>query len=196
MELEDSLKCEDSYVMSSVIQNVSTLSMTMMQNDDESQNFVFPQSPDHTQRSKNLDVHSAVQLKVPNFPQNLAEPSQDPQSDKKLKVIKVEVEFLKKSIDYLKSVLAQKSVKVSNKDEKIEKLDKVIEKQKKKLKDLKNRMKFQGVKLAQLETRIPAYFDHLEKGKDRVVGTGKQNLGKISLKRSKGMSNSPRGKQF
>ena len=196
MELEDSLKCEDSYIMSSVIQNVSALSMTMIRNEDESQNFVFPQSPDHTQRPKNLDIHTAVQLKVPNSHQNESAPSQDPQADKKLKVIKVEVEFLKKSIDYLKGVLAQKSVKVSNKDEKIEKLDKVIEKQKKKLKDLKNRMKFQGVKLAQLETRIPAYFDNLEKGKNRVDGTGKQGLGKVSIKRSKGMSNSPRGKQF
>jgi peptidoglycan hydrolase CwlO-like protein len=196
MDLEDSLKCEDSEVMSSVIQNISALSMNMIHHEDESQNFVFPQSPNHSERVKNLDVHTAVQLKVPNFPDSGLEPSQDPQTDKKLKVIKVEVEFLKKSIDYLKSVLAQKSVKVSSKDEKIEKLDKVIEKQKKKLKDLKNRMKFQGCKLAQLEARIPEFFYKMEKGKNGGDGVGKQGLGKISIKKSKGLSNSPRGKQF
>ena len=198
MELEDSLKCEDSEVMSSVIQNISALSMNMFQPEDESQNFVFPQSPNQNERPRYLDVHTAVQLKVPNFPDSELEPPQVPQADQKLKVIKVEVEFLKKSIDYLKSVLVQKSIKVSSKDEKIEKLDKVIEKQKKKLKDLKNRMKFQGCKLAQLEARIPEYFDKLEKGKEggSGVGVGKQGLGKISIKKSKGMSNSPRGKQF
>jgi hypothetical protein len=202
MELEDSLKCDESEGMSSIIQNVSALSMSMLQPEDESQNFIFPQTPispnsaEPSERLKDLDIHNTIQLKIPNFPEIGIESSQEAKTDKKLKVIKVEVEFLKKSIDYLKSVLAQKSQKVSSKDEKIEKLDKVIEKQKKKLKDLKNRMSFQGCKLAQLEARIPAYFQMMDKGKGLEDRKGDQRggLGKISIKKSKVMSTSPKGK--
>lgn len=199
MEFEDSLKCDESEGMSSIIQNVSALSMTMLRPEDECQNFVFPQTPgspnsaEPSERPKNLDIHNTIQLKIP---ESGIESSQEAKADKKLKVIKVEVEFLKKSIDYLKSILAQKSLKVSSKDEKIDKLDKVIEKQKKKLKDLKNRMTFQGCKLAQLEARVPAYFEMMEKGKgleDRK-GELRAGLGKISMKKSKIMSTSPRGK--
>ena len=159
MELEDSLKSESSEKMSSIIQYISTLSLTMNL-EDESQIFVFPQSP---KNEKQRNISHSLYKSIPDCSESKIQDAEDFENEQKLKTIRVEVEFLKQSIDYLKNILTQKTQKVQNKDEKISKLEKVIEKQMKKLKDLNSRIKFQGSKLAQLEIRVPAYFEKVEK---------------------------------
>ena len=185
MDPEDSLFSEGSEKMSSIIQYISTLSLTMNL-EDESQTFEFPQSPNN---AKLLDISRSPYKSIPDCSESKVQDTEDFENEQKLKTIKVEVEFLKQSIDYLKNVLTQKSQKVQSKDEKICKLEKVIGKQKKKLKDLNSRIKFQGSKLAQLEIRVPAYFEKVEKIEKPEK---KSVLGKISLKKSKISSSSPK----
>lgn len=183
MELEDSLISNTSEKKSSIIQCISALSLTMNL-EDESQTFVFPQSPN---REKTQEISQTFCRDISDFTEIKMQENEDLENEQKLKKIKVEVDFLKQSIDYLKNILSQKSQKVSKKDEKIAKLEQVIEKQKKKLKDLNSRIKFQACKLAQLEAKVPAYFELSEKSE-------KSALGKISIKKKKVSSSSPKVK--
>jgi uncharacterized protein (DUF3084 family) len=206
MESEDSLHQEESERQTTVIQNISTLDLTLDSQLEESQNFIFPQSTEPiidklTQiRSQN---HSNNEVKLPEFPESNLNIYQNELTERNLKIISVEIDFLKQSACYLQSQLSTKSLEIQTKDEKIQKLEKIIEKQKQKLKDLKSRVKFQEGKLGKLESRLPAYQDLVEKYKAQQVSQVELDekfnklegaVSKFEIKKNKFTSSSPRMK--
>ena len=98
MDPEDSLFSEGSEKMSSIIQYISTLSLTMNL-EDESQTFEFPQSPNN---AKLLNISRSPYKSIPDCSESKVQDTEDFENEQKLKTIKVEVDFLKQSIDYLK----------------------------------------------------------------------------------------------
>lgn len=205
MESEEHLKYEESGKQTTVIQNISTLDLTLNQHiDEESQNFVFPHSSEPAIEKLTYnrnDIRDDIEIKIPEFRENYADPYRSELNERNMKIITVEIEFLKQSARYLQSQLSNKSLEIQMKDENIEKLEKIIEKQKKKLKDLKSKVKFQESKLSKLETKLPAYQDLVEKYKSQQISQIELDkkcsklegvVTRIDLKKSKITSLSPR----
>ena len=154
MESEENLEFEESERQNTVIQNISTLDLTLNQHvDEESQNFVFPHSTEPVIEKLTYnrnDIGDDIEVKMPEFRESHTDLYRNELNDRNMKIITVEIEFLKQSARYLQSQLSNKSLEIQMKDENIEKLEKIIEKQKKKLKDLKSKVKFQDSKLIKI----------------------------------------------
>lgn len=196
---------EESDHQTTIIQNISTLDLTLHSHtEDESENFVFPQSTEPMIEKLTLvrnDNQFNHEKQVEKFSSSSSNVYKGDLNEKNLKIISVEIDFLKQSVCYLQSQLSTKSLEIQTKDEKIEKLEKIIEKQKKKLKDLKSRVKFQESKISKLESRLPMYQELVEKYKAQQVSQleldEKYNklegaLSKFDIKKNKFTSSSPR----
>lgn len=205
MDPEPRRNYEDSEHQTTIIQNISTLDLTLHSHtEDESENFVFPQSTEPVLEKPTLvknDNRLNQEKPALKNPLDNSCAYKVELDDKNLKIISVEIDFLKQSVCYLQSQLSTKSLEVQTKDEKIEKLEKVIEKQKKKLKDLKSRVKFQESKIGKLETRLPVYQELVEKYKaqqnshielDEKYNKLEGLISKFDLKKNKFTSSSPR----
>ena len=170
MEFEDSLKCEESEHNGSVIQKISTLDLSLYsQSVSETDNFEMPRSTDPV-LSKFNEIHDNIvgyKDRILNNPDTNVQGIRNELNDRNVKIISVEIDFLKQSVSYLQSQLHSKTLEINTKDEKIGKLERVIDKQKRKIKDLKSRVKFQESKLSQIEQRLPKYQDLLEKYKSQ-----------------------------
>ena len=169
MENNFSLESDDPDKQIEVIQNISTLDLTLFNKSvDDSESYEIPQSSDAI-----LNKCNEIHENITNYKDKLIKKPKEYNddiirnelNDKNLKIISVEIDFLKQSVSYLQSQIHSKTLEINSKDEKISKLERVIEKQKKKLKDLKSRVKFQETKLFQMEDRLPKYHELLDKYK-------------------------------
>ena len=205
MDSEEYLKYEESERQTTVIQNISTLDLTLgSQIEEESHNFAFPHSSEPLIEKLTInqnDIRGDIEVKITEFQENHSDIYRNELNDRNMKIITVEIDFLKQSVCYLQSQLSTKSLEIQMKDDNIEKLEKIIEKQKKKLKDLKSRVKFQESKLVKLETKLPAYQELVEKYKsqqasqielDKKCSKLEGAVSRIDLKKSKITSLSPR----
>lgn len=205
MESQEDFKYEESDRQTTVIQNISTLDLTLgSQAEEESHNFAFPHSSEPVIEKLTInqnDIRDDIEVKIPEFPQNHSDIFRNELNDRNMKIITVEIDFLKQSVCYLQSQLSTKSLEIQMKDDNIEKLEKIIEKQKKKLKDLKSRLKFQDSKLVKLETKLPAYQDLVDKYKtqqtsqielDKKCNKLEVLVSRMDLKKTKITSLSPR----
>jgi chromosome segregation ATPase len=164
MDIEDTLTSGGTDKMITVVQNISTLDLTIYNQ--------IPDDHDSDLHSSELSSNHPPKKEIPINREKILfntdkveEAYKNELNDRNLKIISVEIDFLKQSVSYLQSQIHSKSLEITSKDEKITKLEKIVEKQKRKLKDLKSKVKFQENKLLQVEQKLPKYQELLEKFK-------------------------------
>ena len=206
LEFEDSINYSEND-KTTVIQNISTLELTILKQSEGSEMYEIDQSSGpilqkHYHLNEMMDNYKEKQfISTETSGEMLATDL----NEKDFKLISVEIDFLKQSVGYLQSQIHSKSLEIDLKDEKINKLERIIEKQKRKIKDIKSRVKFQETKINRMEEKLPKYYELLEKYKiqenirtdfDEKFSKFEIMLSKIESKRMKFTSSSPKPKNF
>lgn len=205
MDLEDNSKREDSERETTVIQNISTLDLTLYTQSVTDSDIIENSYIRDPVLNKFNEIHDNIIgykdkfLKVSDNDQVL----KGELNERNVKIISVEIDFLKQSVNYLQSQIHSKTLEINSKDEKITKLEKSIDKQKNKLKALKSRVKLQDHKLLQMEQRLPKYHELIEKYKVQEIARVELNekytkleglVSQLEIKKNKFTSSSPKPK--
>ncbi|OMJ74154.1 hypothetical protein SteCoe_26973 [Stentor coeruleus] len=197
---------DDSESKTTVIQNISTLDLTLEShsNQPEEHSLIYSSKQIMSKIGKNQEELGDYREKYIQTPEANLETLKVELNDKNLKIISVEIDYLKQSVGYLHSQLHTKSLEITAKNEKIHHLEKTIEKQKGKMKELKTKIKMQEHTLVQLEERLPKYYDLLEKFKvqenckadlDKKYSQLESMVTKMKTKKTKYTSSSPKPEQ-